>query len=243
MSHPFLSIIIPAYNEAERLPLTLIDLDKHLSEEDYSYEILVVCDPSTDNTEEIVRRFGTVIKNLKLLTNPGERGKGAAAKIGALAASGNWRLIMDADNFISISQLKKMLPFLSPNHEYDILTASRGIKGTRINPSYPQARALSEYLLNLFIRAVLRIKVKDSILGFHCFSAAAAEKIFPALKIKRWSFSQESFTLAQKFGFKVKEIPVEAQYKTGSHFKMFDYLQMIWETVKIRWWLTTGRYS
>src|SRR3989338_6919376 len=109
----FLSIIIPAYNEAERIPLTLVDMYKRLSQVKYSYEILVINDGSTDNTAEIVRKMAPAIKNLKLIDNRINQGKGGVVKQGMLLAKGEYRLFTDADNSTSIDHFEKMIPFLS----------------------------------------------------------------------------------------------------------------------------------
>lgn len=108
---PYLSVIIPAYNEAKSLPLTLIDINKHLSDVDYSYEIIVVDDGSKDATEEVVRRFSHLMKNLRLIDNKQNHGKGWVVRQGMLEAKGEIRLFTDADNSTSIDQFSKMIPF------------------------------------------------------------------------------------------------------------------------------------
>ena len=103
MVRPFLSVIIPAWNEAERLPLSLIDIDRQLSVVDYSYEILIVNDGSDDHTSVIAKKIAAVMKNCKIIDSPDHRGKGAAMRIGAITAKGTWRLIMEADNSFTIA--------------------------------------------------------------------------------------------------------------------------------------------
>ncbi len=243
VARPFLSVIIPAYNEANRLPLTLIDVDRHLSAQPYAYEILVIDDGSSDATAEIARRFSGVIKNLKLINNPENRGKGAAVKIGMLTAKGNWRLQMDADNSNPVPEFHKMMPYFTPEHGFDIVIASRGVKGSKIAPPMPLLRRICEWVLNLKIRLILNSKVKDFLLGFHCFSGESAEKIFSLVRLTSWSYAVESLVLGEKLGFKIKEIPIAASYDAGSRFRMGNYLQIIWETIKIWWWLKRKRYS
>ena len=150
MAKPFLSVIIPAYNEADRLPLTLIDVDRHLSGAEYSYEIFVVDDGSTDNTSELTRKFMAVVKNLKLLNNPEHRGKGAAVKIGMLSAHGNWRLAMDADNSVTVAEFNNMMQYFSLDQGFEVITASRYVKGARLRPQLPMLRRLIERLLNFY---------------------------------------------------------------------------------------------
>src|SRR3989344_2051287 len=109
---PYLSVIIPAYNESKRLPLTLIDIDKYLSGVDFSYEIVVVNDGSKDSTAEVVRRFSHLIKNLRLLNNTENHGKGWVVRQAMLDAKGDVRIFMDADNSTTIDQYSKMMPYL-----------------------------------------------------------------------------------------------------------------------------------
>ena len=126
MAKPYLSIIIPAFNEAKRLPLTLVDVDKHLASQEFSYEILVVNDGSKDGTSEIARRFSTLVKNLKVIDLPENLGKGAAVRQGMMEAKGNWRLFMDADNSTSVNEFLKMMPYFKEG--YDVVIGSRAVR-------------------------------------------------------------------------------------------------------------------
>ncbi len=132
MARPFLSVIIPAWNEAERLPLTLIDVDRQLAASDYSYEVIIVNDGSDDRTSFISNRFASIMKDCKVIDSPEHRGKGAAIRIGALTAKGNWRLIMDADNSFSIAEFNRILPFLQAERGVHVAIGSRAEKETLI---------------------------------------------------------------------------------------------------------------
>jgi len=127
MAQPYLSIIIPAYNEAERIPKTLLDIDKRLEHAEYSYEILVVNDGSSDNTAEIVRSMAKVVRNLKLIDIKDNAGKGGTVRQGMLLAGGKVRLFTDADNSTSIDQFNAMMPFFKEG--YDVVIGSRAIAG------------------------------------------------------------------------------------------------------------------
>ncbi len=241
MARPFLSVIIPAYNEAKRLPLTLIDVDKHLQEQEYSYEILVINDGSTDETAEIVNRFAPLLINLKLIDNKENKGKGAAVKQGMLAAKGTWRLFMDADNSTSIVEFNKMIPYFKDG--YEVVIGSRHVKGSRMSPPQPLYKRTLGNMGNLFIQALLLPGIWDTQCGFKCFSDEAAERIFTLTKIDRWGFDAESLALAEKLGYKIKEMPVFWVNDPRSHVRLSTYLQVLWETVKIRWWLWRGAYN
>ena len=152
MENPYLSVIIPAYNEAKRLPLTLIDIDKHLKSADFSYEIIVVNDGSRDATPEVVERLSHLIDNLRLI-NQKNTGKGGAVKRGMLEAKGDIRLFTDADNSTSIDQFSKMIPYL--NDGYGVVIASRDIEGSQLIPPQPWHKRLMGNLGNLFIQTLL----------------------------------------------------------------------------------------
>ena len=121
---PYLSVIIPVYNGADELPLTLIDVDKHLSQQDYSYEILIIDDGSDDNTAEITRKLTGLIKNLKLVTNTVTEGFGFAMRLGMLTAKGNWRIIMNYHNTTPVTEFNQMMPYLRQG--FDVLIGSGG---------------------------------------------------------------------------------------------------------------------
>lgn len=241
MARPFLSVIIPAYNEAKRLPLTLIDIDKHLEQQEYSYEILVVNDGSTDETAEIVRRFSPLIENLKLIDNKENHGKGAAVRQGMLLAKGTWRLFMDADNSTSVVEFNKMIPYFKAG--YEVVIGSRDVKGARTSPPQAIYKRFLGNIGNLIIQALLLPGIWDTQCGFKCFSDEAAGRIFRLTKINRWGFDPESLALAKALGYKIKEMPVFWVNDPRTHVRLSAYLQVLWEVAKVRWWLWRNAYN
>ncbi|MBI4119692.1 MAG: glycosyltransferase family 2 protein [Parcubacteria group bacterium] len=240
MNKPFLSVIVPAYNEASRLPLALIDIDRHLSRATYSYEIIVVNDGSKDSTADIVKRFIPLIKSLRLIDNQANRGKGAVVRQGMLEGKGNIRLFTDADNSTSIDQFNIVLPYFKEG--YDVVIGSRAVKGAILDPPQSLMRQLPGKLGNLFIQLMVLPGLWDTQCGFKAFTEEAAAVIFSRTKIDRWAFDIEALVLAKKFGFRIKEIPVRWVNDPFSHVRMSAYLQVLWETVKIRWWLSRNKY-
>lgn len=238
---PYLSVIIPAYNEAERLPLTLIDIDRILSRANYSYEILVVNDGSTDNTADIVRKMADTIKNLKLIDNNINQGKGGVVRQGMLLAKGQYRLFTDADNSTSIDQFDKMIPYFGEG--YDVVIGSRAVKGSRLEPAQPFYKQLLGKGSNIIIQIVNVPGIWDTQCGFKAFSEEAAEKIFSKTKINGWGFDIEALALARCFNYRIKEIPVRWVNSALSHVRMSAYLKTFWENVKIRWWIWTDKYE
>lgn len=240
MAKPYLSVIIPAYNEAKRLPLTLIDVDRHLSEQEYSYEILVVNDGSTDATAEITERFKPLIENLKLVSLKENKGKGAAVREGVLAAKGNWRVFMDADNSTSIVEFNKMIPLLDEG--YEVVIGSRAIKGSKLNPPQNVIKQLAGKLGNLFIQLLLLRGIWDTQCGFKCFSEEAARRIFSLARLDRWGSDVETLALARHLGYKIREMPVHWVNDSRSHVRWFSYFQVLFEAAKVRWWLWRKSY-
>lgn len=241
MEAPFLSVIVPAYNEAERIPLTLLDMDKHLSEADFSYEIIVVNDGSKDKTAEIVEKMAQTIPHLTLINNEKNQGKGGVVRDGMLAAKGQYRIFTDADNSTSIDQFEHMLPFLKEG--YEVVIGSRAVKGAKLEPPQPLYKQLLGRMSNLVIQAMNLPGIWDSQCGFKAFDAEAAERIFPLTKVNGWGFDIEVLALARSLGYRVKEIPVRWVNDTASHVRLSAYLKVFVENVKIRLWLIIGAYK
>ncbi len=238
---PYLSIIIPSYNEYKRLPMTLTDINKRLADFDFSYEILVVDDGSKDATEDVVRRFSHLMENLRLVDNKENHGKGWVVRQGMLEAKGEIRLFMDADNSTSIDQFKNMIPYFKQG--YDAVIGSRDVKGAKLVPPQPWYKRLAGNIGNLVIQILLLPGMWDSQCGFKAFTEEAAKKIFPLMRINRWAFDVESLVLAKKLGYKIKEIPVTWVNDPESKVKLSGYVNFFSEVLKIKWWTMTGRYN
>lgn len=241
---PYLSIIIPAYNEAERIPLTLIDMDKRLADVPYPYEILVVSDGSKDNTAAIVQKMTSTIRGLKLIDNSENKGKGGVVRQGMLLAQGDIRLFTDADNSTSIDQFEHMRPFFDGKNgeRYDVVIGSRAAKGARLEPAEPWYRQIPGKMGNLWIQMLLLPGLWDTQCGFKAFTAKAAEEVFMMSKIPGWGFDVEILALAKRKGFRIKEIPVRWVNDTRSHVRASAYLKVLLETCTIRWNLWMGKY-
>lgn len=237
---PYLSVIIPAYNEAKRLPLTLIDVHKHLSRADFTYEIIIVDNNSADGTKEIAERLSHLLGNIEVIECKNQ-GKGAAVQKGMLAACGSIRLFMDADNSTTIDQFYKMIPYFREG--YKVVIASRDIEGAKLIPPQPWYKRIGGNVGNLVIQALLLPGIWDTQCGFKAFTAEAALKIFPLLKIRHWGFDAEALSLAREFNCDIKEIPAVWVNNPFSKVKASAYLEVLWEVVKIRWWLWTGSYK
>lgn len=236
---PFLSVIIPAYNESKRLPLTLVDMDKHLSKVPFSYEIIVVDNNSKDSTKEIALRFAGIMKNIRVIECR-TQGKGAAVRKGMIEAKGQIRLFTDADNSVSVDQFSKMQHFFREG--YDVVIGSRDVEGARLEPPQAWYRMLLGNMGNIFIQLMLLRGIKDTQCGFKAFSDRAAEKIFPLANINGWGFDVEALSLAKMFGYKIKEMPVVWVNSAGSKVKPTAYIGVLLEVVRIKIRMIKGFY-
>ncbi|OGY60741.1 MAG: hypothetical protein A3F99_01880 [Candidatus Colwellbacteria bacterium RIFCSPLOWO2_12_FULL_43_11] len=238
---PYLSVIIPAYNEVKRLPITLMDIDKHLSKAKYSYEILVVNDGSTDGTAEVVNRFSTIVKNLRLVDNKENKGKGGVVKQGMLEALGEYRLFTDADNSTSVDHFNKMIPYFKEG--YEVVIGSRDIEGSELHPSQAWYKRLLGNMGNLYIQALLLPGIWDTQCGFKCFSEEAANKIFSLQRVTGWGFDVEILSLAKHLGYRIKEIPIVWINDIRTKVGWSAYLKVLIETTKIRLWMWQDVYK
>jgi len=246
-----LSVIIPSYNEEKRLPKTLEEIDKYLSRQDYpslvpgqaNYEILVVNDGSKDGTAEVCGDLIGKIKNLRLIDNKINQGKGAVVRQGMLEAKGDYRIFTDADNSTSIDQIEKMWPEFSKG--VDIVIGSRDIKGAVLDPPQPWIRSviLGEGF-KLFRKIVVGLwGIQDTQCGFKCLKKEAVEAAFPVCKINRFAFDPEILIIAGKLGYKIKEVPVYWKNDPDSKVKPKWIINMAIDLFKIRWNLIKGIYG
>src|SRR3989344_8173115 len=238
---PYPSIILPAYNEAERIPATLLDIDKRMAGKEYAYEIIVVNDGSKDNTSEVVKKLMPAVKNLKLLDNVENKGKGGVVRQGMLAAPGDIRLFMDSDNATTIDHFDQMKQFFREG--YHVVICSRAMKGSKLDPPEPWYRQIPGKLGNMFwIQPLLLWGLWDTQCGFKAFTAECAEKVFSFSKLSGWSFDAEILALAMAMGFRVKEVPVHWKHDGQSKVKASAYIQVLLDVAKIRWWFITDAY-
>lgn len=240
MAQPYLSIIIPAYNEAERIPKTLFDIDKRLAKAPYTYEILVVNDGSKDNTAEVVRKIARVVKNVRLIDNDINKGKGGVVREGMLLANGVVCLFTDADNSTSIDQFDQMIPLFK---EYDVIIGSRAVRGAKLDPPEPLMRRIVGFGVNLWVQMFLLPGLRDTQCGFKAFKAEAAKRIFEPSQIRGWAFDAEALALARHLGYKIGEIPVHWVNDEHSHMSVSGGLQFLGDILKIRWWLWRSKYE
>jgi glycosyltransferase involved in cell wall biosynthesis len=240
----YLSVVVPAYNEAERLPQTLRRLDEYLTRRAFGYEILVVLDGPTDRTRDVVKAMANEIPHLSVVNRSLNRGKGFTVKEGMLGAAGRIRLFTDADNSTDIAHFEKMQPFFDAG--YDLVIASRNSKdAANAEEAIPQAwyKRWTGRIGNLIVQLLVVPGIWDTQCGFKAFRADVAERIFSNTKIEGWGFDIEVLALARAFNYKIGIIPAHWINDPRSHVRPSDYAEVLGDTLRVRANLRARKYN
>jgi glycosyltransferase involved in cell wall biosynthesis len=247
---PYLSVVIPAYNEAARLPVTLEKIIDFLGSCEYTYEVIVVDDGSEDDTAAIAEQFARGHLDLRVIRNP-HRGKGYAVRTGMLAAKGRYVLYCDADLSAPIEEVEKLLPYLEGN--FDVAMGSReGVGAARYDePSY---RHVMGRVFNGVVRVIALPQFNDTQCGFKAFRRDAAQTLFRSLHLYGdnaadvkgamvTGFDVEVLYLAHKWGYKIKEVPVHWYYSPTLNVNPIkDSYRNFRDVVRVRWNDLRGAY-
>jgi dolichyl-phosphate beta-glucosyltransferase len=201
---PYLSVVIPAYNEEVRIVPTIGAIAAHISGLGMPWELIVSDDGSRDNTVQVVEELG--LANLRVIKAPRNEGKGSAVRRGMLAARGQYVLFDDADNSTPIEEVSKVLHKLT-DEGYDIAVGSRAAAGAE-EASKGIVRQMMSGGLRWIVAAGFRIGVRDTQCGFKLFTQEAAQRLYKAQTINGFSFDLEILYLADKFGYRIAEVPV-----------------------------------
>jgi len=240
-SIPHLSIVIPAYNEASRLPSTLESVSRYLATLQDSWELIVVDDGSRDGTAEAAEAFARGRPEILVLRNPGNRGKGYSVRHGMLAARGRFRIFSDADLSTPVEETEKVVRALSLGA--GVAAASRRLGASRIEGRQPWYREAMGRSFNLVVQVLAVRGVTDTQCGFKGFTADAARAIFPLTRIDRFGFDVEVLFLARKLGFPIAEVPVRWIDNPDSRVNpLRDPWRMFLEVLRVRWNEWEGLY-
>jgi len=237
----FLSVIMPAYNEEDRIGRTLEALDRYFKKQAFDYEILVVNDGSSDKTAEVVRGYEPKIKGLRLVDNAKNNGKGYVVKQGMLEASGKYRLFMDSDNSVPIDYFDKFLPYFSQG--YDVVIGSIEVAGAKIEEHAAWYRRLLGHWAKLLIRFMAIWEIHDTQRGFKIFSEKAAREVFPLQTLTRWGFDIEILVISKNLGFRIKELPVTWNNPSGSKVTLGAYFTTLRDLLVVKKNLIFGKYN
>lgn len=239
---PSITIVIPAYNESRRLGRTLDRILDFVYQEAWPAEIIVVDDGSIDGTAELVQTYAQRNHNVRLLSNPGNRGKGYSVRNGILHANGEFILFTDADLSSPIEEAPKLFEALEDG--YDIAIGSRWVRPELQTQRQPVTRQILGRVFNGLLRLFLGLEFNDTQCGFKALRQPAAKAIFPLQKIEGWGFDPEILFLAQRMNFTIAEVPVLWAHDEGTRIHpLADGPGMIADMIRIRWYALTGKYD
>ncbi len=238
---PDLSIIVPAYNEESRLPGSLEKIASYINARKRNTEVIVVDDGSTDRTAAMAEQFCGKIRNMRILLNETNRGKGFSVRHGSLEAKGNMILFTDADLSAPIEEADKLLEALN---DHDVAIGSRAMNRKLIEAHQSAFREFAGVLFNKIVRIILRLPFVDTQCGFKAFRRERCQIIFEQQTIERFGFDPELLYLARRHGLSSVEVPVRWAHSPATKVSMLrDSLQMFADVFMIRRNGLLGRYK
>lgn len=230
-----LSIVIPAYNENDRLIEAMKPTIRYLLEQDYTSEIIVVSDGSSDNTKDVAQSFEKEFKQLHVIEYHPNRGKGYAVKTGMLAAQGEVVLFMDADYAVPIECLEKGMTLLEKGN--DIAIGSRGMDGASMAQKQSAPREMASRIYTFLQNRWIKVNFCDTQCGFKMYTRKAVDILFPQQKLCSVIFDGELLFLAQREGLRIAEFPVKWTHHPDSRitYNLRKSINIFIELFKIRW--------
>jgi glycosyltransferase involved in cell wall biosynthesis len=242
MTYPQYSIVIPAYNESARIGGTLQAVVACIRQRGWNAEVIVVDDGSHDDTAEIVRAFAKNAPELRMIHNPGNRGKGYSVRNGILQALGEVVMFTDADLSAPIEEADGL--FAAIVGGADIAIGSRWLERTRQSIRQPLYRQFFGRCFNVVTHAVMGLPYADTQCGFKAFTRAAAQTVFQLQTIERWGFDPEILFIARKRGFRVVEVPVSWAHDERTRISYLrDGTRMLQDIAIVRWNALRGHYN
>jgi glycosyltransferase involved in cell wall biosynthesis len=242
MSHPALSIVIPAYNESARIEGALERVLGCIEDRGWDAEVLVVDDGSTDTTVEVVRHWMRLHKRLHLVKNDGNRGKGYSVRNGLLQAAGDIVMFTDADLSAPIEEAERLLAAIDAGA--DVAIGSRWLDKQKQTVHQPLYRRFFGRCFNKVTRLVIGLPFQDTQCGFKAFKRDAAQTIFRLQTIERWGFDPEILFIARKLKYRIEEVPVTWGHDERSRMSYLkDGMKMLEEMAQIRTNSLRGRYD
>jgi glycosyltransferase involved in cell wall biosynthesis len=240
LKSPFLSIIIPAYNEENRLPHALGQVFAFVEQQSYAAEVLVVENGSTDGTLQLAQQYTQDYPNLRVFHEPG-RGKGLAVRRGMAEARGEYRFVCDVDLSMPVEEISHFLP--PALTDFDIAIASREAPGA-VRYNEPYYRHLTGRVFNCLIRLLVLPGIQDTQCGFKCFRAAVAKDVFRYQMLTGWSFDVEILYIARRRGYRIAEVPIRWHYSPESKIHILrDSWRMFLDLLVIRQNAQRGAYD
>jgi dolichyl-phosphate beta-glucosyltransferase len=239
---PQVSIVIPAYNEEKRLPSTLDAILKYRDASSLDVaEILVVDDGSTDQTVACVAEYTERHPEIRVLQNPGNRGKGFAVKNGMLEAHSEWILSTDADLSAPIEEAAKLLAAATRNRA-DIVIGSRALDRSLVGVHQSLSREYAGRVFNALVRVLTGLPFADTQCGFKLFRRSAAKAVFGRQQLDGFGFDVEDLFIASRLGLVAIEVPVRWNNVEGSKVSLASGMNSFLDLIRIRWYQLAGRY-
>jgi dolichyl-phosphate beta-glucosyltransferase len=229
--NPDLSVVIPAYNEEERLPSTLNRVGRYFDSRNISYEVIVVDDGSTDRTREVAEQAHTAFPQLKAISNGSNRGKGYAVRNGFLHAAGKHVLVSDADLSSPIEEYEKLERGIEG---FDGAIGSRAMPESDVFQRQSFFRELSGKFFNIMVRVFMGLRFRDSQCGFKLFERSRFVEVFEKVESNGFAFDVEVLYLAERAGLKVIEVPVRWGNAEGTKVGLGQGLKAFMELNDIR---------
>jgi dolichyl-phosphate beta-glucosyltransferase len=243
---PYLSVIIPAYNEASRQGSGIKDhlqsIKTYFQGKNIPYEVVIVNDGSKDNTGEFIESYQNFFDNMTFINRKENKGKLFSVQEGLLKARGKFRLFTDADGATAINNLDKFWKYMEDKE--NVIIGSRDLKQSKIDKHQPKIKEILGDAGNLLIQYLLDLRgIKDTQCGFKVLSQEVVEKIIPQMKAIRWGGDFEILALAKKMDYKIIEVPIEWTDSGQSTVGIKGYLETLKELFQVKWRMMTGQYK
>ena len=243
MREPYLSIVIPAYNEGLRIGNTLAKVRNYLATRNYPVELIVVDDGSTDETAQILEDVEQRHRAMRVLRNERNRGKGFSVRRGVLEAQGRFVLFTDADLSAPIEEANKLLAALESTGA-DAAVGSRALERRLIGIHQPWFREWAGRFFNVLVRFFTGLKVRDTQCGLKLFRRASTRRAFELQRIEGFGFDPEVLFLIERLGGKLAEVPVRWDDNPATKVRLLrDATRMMLDLVALRWRAATGKYK
>jgi len=228
-----LSVVVPAYNEEERLPRTLDRLKEYYDAQPYDYDVAVVSDGSKDRTADIAHEFARANGRFRLISYPDNQGKGYAVRKGMLEATGDLILFCDADLATPQEETEKLLERM--NQGADVAIGSRPLQASNLEVRQPWYREMLGRSFNLAVQTIGIRGIDDTQCGFKMFTAAANKDIFSRCKLNGFGFDFEALMVARDLGYRIDEVPIRWRHQEGSKVVLMrDGPRMLRDLLKLR---------
>jgi dolichyl-phosphate beta-glucosyltransferase len=232
---PTISLVIPAYNEAARLPQSLRKLTEFSQRFTVPVEVLVVIEKSTDGTVELAREAVAKQTNFRIISNDVQRGKGYAVRTGMLRAAGEFLFYMDADLSIPLDEVLFFMDYFTTHPSVDIIIGNREHAQSRVLSQQSPLRQKMGRVFNNIIQSLALLEIHDTQCGFKAFRKKAAHELFSRQQLDGFAFDVELLLLAERLGFEIVDLPVRLTNSPGSKVHIIrDSLHMLSDVIRVR---------